>query len=322
MSFVQLTPALLVCLAYALDRLLGEPTRAHPLVAFGRLASWLEKSLHPNPTGSSAGQQKARGIAAALIAATTATVGVSAVVRLPAPWLGEGYEQSMSVLILYLCLGGRALNDAGQRIAAAIDSGTAAKAREALGHIVSRDTEWMEPPDTAVSAVESIVENGNDAVIAPLFWFLVAGVEGAVLHRVLNTLDALWGYRNERYLHFGWAAARADDWAGCIPARLTGLGYALAGSTKAAFSCWRSQARTWKSRNAGTTMAAGAGALGVRVGGQSKYHGQWQLRPTLGCGPPPAAADVRRACMLVTRATLVFLFVVLAGQLASSWLLS
>ena len=321
MAFEQLTPAVLVCLAYALDRLLGEPSRAHPLVAFGRIAHWLEKLLHSNPASSSASQQRARGVAAGLVAATVATIGVSAVVRAPALWLGEGYEQAMSVLVLYLCLGGRALDDAGQRIAAALDSGTPAKIREALGHIVSRDTEWMEPPDAAVAAVESIVENGNDAVVAPLFWFLVAGVEGAVLHRVLNTLDAMWGYRNDRYLYFGWAAARADDWAGWIPARLTGLGYVLAGSTKAAFSCWRNQVRTWKSSNAGTTMAAGAGALGVSVGGQSKYHGQWQMRPTLGCGPQPGATTVRRACSLVTRAALVFLFVVLAGQFAVSWLL-
>ncbi len=321
MPFDQLTPAVLVCLAYALDRLLGEPGRAHPLVAFGRLASWLENHLHSDSSSSSANRQRVRGTAAALIAATAATLGVSVLVRAPAPWLGDGYEQAMSVLVLYLCLGGRALNDAGRHIAAALDSGMAARARGALDHIVSRDTEWMELPDVAVAAVESIVENGNDAVIAPLFWFLVAGVEGAVLHRALNTLDAMWGYRNDRYLHFGWAAARADDWVGWIPARLTGLGYAMAGSTKAAFSCWRSQARTWKSRNAGATMAAGAGALGVSVGGRSKYHGQWQMRPTLGCGPRPEAADVRRACALVTRAALVLLFVVLAAQLAGGWLL-
>ena len=322
MSFDQLTPAVLVCLAYALDRLLGEPTRAHPLVAFGRFAAWLEKSFHSDPTSSSARRQRARGTAAVLVASAIAILGVSTAVHAPAPWLGEGYEQAMSVLVLYLCIGGRALNDAGLRIAAALDSGMAARAREALGHIVSRDTEWMEPPDAAVAAVESIVENGNDAILAPLFWFLVAGVEGAVLHRVLNTLDAMWGYRNDRYLHFGWAAARADDWAGWIPARLTGLGYVLAGSTKAAFRCWRSQARAWKSPNAGVTMAAGAGALGVSVGGQSKYHGQWQMRPTLGRGPRPGAADVRRACRLVTRAALVFLSVVVAGQFAVSRLLS
>ena len=311
-----MTPVILACLAYALDRLLGEPARAHPLVAFGRLANWFEKSLYSDPGNSSAGRQRARGIFAALGTASIATIVVSVVVRVPALKLGEGYEQAMSVLVLYLCLGGRALDDAGQQIATALDSGAPSRSREALSHIVSRDIEWMEPSNVAVAAVESIVENGNDAVMAPLFWFLVAGVEGAVLHRALNTLDAMWGYRNDRYLHFGWAAAHADDWAGWIPARLTGLGYVLAGSTRAAFSCWRSQARSWKSPNAGATMAAGAGALRVSVGGQSKYHGQWQMRPTLGCGPEPGATDVQRACALVTRAALVFLFVVLAGQLA------
>ena len=135
-----------------------------------------------------------------------------------------------------------------------------------------------------------------------------------MLYRLANTLDALWGYRTPRYLHFGWAAARLDDGLNWLPARLTALSYALVGSQPAlAWRCWREQAPFWKSPNAGPVMAAGAGALGLALGGPARYHGQWQQRPPLGEGLAPCAEDIGRAVKLVQRALWLWLAVIFIG---------
>jgi len=131
-----------------------------------------------------------------------------------------------------------------------------------------------------------------------------------VLYRAANTLDAMWGYRNERFLHFGWAAARFDDVLNLIPARLTALTYILLGHTRQGWQCWRAQAPTWYSPNAGPVMAAGAGALGVLLGGAASYHGKLKQRPTLGLQQAPAAEDIARAIALVQRS--LWLWVALA----------
>ncbi|HEX5802927.1 MAG TPA: cobalamin biosynthesis protein, partial [Azospira sp.] len=131
------------------------------------------------------------------------------------------------------------------------------------------------------------------------FWFLLLGGPGALLFRLANTLDAMWGYRNARFLRFGAAAARLDDALNYLPARLTALSYALFGATRRALACWRTQAPQWDSPNAGPVMAAGAGALQVRLGGAAVYHGQLEVRPTLGEGRPATSADIHRALALV-----------------------
>jgi len=134
-----------------------------------------------------------------------------------------------------------------------------------------------------------------------------------VLYRLANTLDAMWGYRNQRFLQFGWAAARLDDLLNLVPSRLTALGYCLCGHLRDGLRCWKTQAKTWYSPNAGPVMAAGAGALQLSLGGAAIYHGVCKERPPLGCGKPPAAADIQRACRLVQRAMLLWLACIVAG---------
>ncbi|RXE02021.1 cobalamin biosynthesis protein, partial [Xanthomonas perforans] len=159
------------------------------------------------------------------------------------------------------------------------------------------------------------LENGSDAVFAALFWGVALGAPGAVLYRLSNTLDAMWGYRTPRYVNFGWAAARIDDALNWLPARLTAATYAVLGRTRAGMRCaWR-QGRGWKSPNAGPVMAAGAGALHVRLGGPAPYHGHWQPRPALGEGAAASANSVQRALRLV-RAGVAFWL--LLGALATA----
>lgn len=286
-------------LGVGLDVAFGEPRRWHPLVGFGRLALWVEQRCHRD------GGSRSAGLAAwvLLLAAPLALVlGLRA-------WLPPGLVWLLDGAVLYFALGARSLHEHVARVRHALLHEDMAGARSALQRIVTRDCSELDARGVAGAAIESALENGNDAIFATLFWFAVAGGPGVLVHRLANTLDAMWGYRNERFLHFGWAAARADDLLNWAPARLTALSYAALGYTKLALWCWRHQARLWDSPNAGPVMAAGAGALSLRLGGPARYDGQVETRPVLGAGRTPEPRDVSRALALVASAMLLWLVV-------------
>lgn len=291
----------------ALDRLFGEPRRAHPLVGFGRLAAAIERALNRGR-----GRHARGGLAWA--AAVLPWVALSAWACTAASGVAPAAGVLLHALLLYLALGGRSLAEHGERVAADLAAGDLAAARTHVGWIVSRETAALDAEGVSRAAVESVLENGNDAVFGALFWFLLFGGPGVVLFRLANTLDAMWGYRNARFGAFGWAAARLDDVLNYVPARLTALAYALCGTTRVALRCWRTQAPAWDSPNAGPVMAAGAGALGVRLGGAAVYQGRTESRPPLGAGEPPSADSIGRALALVRRA--------LALWLALAWLVA
>jgi adenosylcobinamide-phosphate synthase len=302
--------ALLTLAAVLLDAILGEPRRWHPLVGFGKWAHNLERILN------TATNVKMRGVLAvvlavapwvALVALTTASDRVPFVARCV-----------VSVLALYFAIGHQSLRQHASSVHEALTRDDLPEARRRVGMIVSRDTGSMAGPAVASAAVESVLENGNDAVFGALFWFVVGGAPAAVLYRLVNTLDAMWGYRTPRFLHFGWAAAKFDDVLNFVPARLTALTYALIGHTKTALYCWRSQASAWESPNAGPVMAAGAGALGVGLGGGAYYHGEWEERPPLGVGPPPDAASILAALRLVWLGIIAWLLVVVAADVVQA----
>ena len=150
-----------------------------------------------------------------------------------------------------------------------------------------------------------MLENGSDAVFAAIFWALLLGPYGAVLYRAVNTLDAMWGYRNARYLNFGWAAARFDDGLNWVPARLTAVTYTALGESVRAWQAW--QSHRWYSGNAGAVMASGAGALALELGGDATYGGRVKSRPVIGSGGAPTAADIERACALVNKGVWLWL---------------
>jgi adenosylcobinamide-phosphate synthase len=288
------TVALITIAAVLIDWQLGEPRRFHPLIGFGHLATWVECRFYGSLALSPA-RRRLRGTLAVGLLLTPAVALAMAITRLPC------VSDAAAALLLYLALGHRSLHEHARPIAAALHAGNLDAARGRLGYIVSRDTATLNTTDIAKGAVESVLENGNDAVFAALFWFVAGGAPAVVAYRLANTLDALWGYRNARYLHFGWAAARLDDLLNYLPARLTALTYALMGDAPRALRCWRAQGVTWKSPNAGPVMAAGAGSLGVQLGGPAVYRGQREERPLLGAGAPPEADDIERALDLVRR---------------------
>lgn len=293
--------------AVLLDRLLGEPRRFHPLVGFGNYAVWVERRLNPGHAAPHY-HGRSRGVLAWLLAVLPCVVLVFWL------WSQPSLRFAVDVLALYFALGLQSLQEHAQRIVAPLQAGDLPTARQRVGEIVSRDTASMQPEDVARAGVESVLENGNDAVFGALFWFVLLGAPGAVLFRLANTLDAMWGYRTPRYLHFGWAAARLDDMLNYLPARLTALTYALLGKTIVALRCWRAQAPAWDSPNAGPVMAAGAGSLRLRLGGAAQYHGALEQRPGLGEGEAPQAADIMRASALVQRGVGLWLIVLaLAG---------
>ncbi|OOW05977.1 cobalamin biosynthesis protein [Pseudomonas sp. MF6396] len=294
--------ALLSVAGVALDALLGEPRRAHPLVAFGRYAGRLEQRFNAGGRG-----WRSHGVTAWFLAVVPLTLLVTVLSWLPyIGWLVE-------ILALYCALGLRSLGEHVRPVAEALRGGDLDEARRRVGYLVSRETGELDDTAVARAATESVLENGSDAVFAALFWFVVAGAPGVVLYRLSNTLDAMWGYRNERFERFGWAAARIDDLLNYIPARLVALTYAVLGRTRLALSCWRRQAPLWDSPNAGPVMAAGAGALGVELGGAAVYHGELHQRPQLGEGPPADAHAIERGWQLVCKGVWLWLLLLCVG---------
>ncbi|MCP8686505.1 adenosylcobinamide-phosphate synthase CbiB [Marinobacterium sedimentorum] len=304
-----LTTALIMLAAVLLDAWLGEPPLCwHPLVAFGRLAAWAEQRFHGR-WGQGALAQISAGAMAWLLLLLPGVV--LAWLLSGVPLLGE----LGAVLGLYWALGHRSLHDHAQPVFRALQQGEETTARDYAARIVSRDAATL---DIEKSTIESILENGNDAIFGALFWFALAGLPGVVLFRLANTLDASWGYRSPRYLYFGRASARIDDALNWLPARLTALSYALLGQTRVALRCWRAQAGACDSPNGGPVMAAGAGALGIRLGGPARYRGEWLQKPWLGQGPEPVAADIPRALTLVRRSLVLWVLVLLAAGLLNA----
>jgi adenosylcobinamide-phosphate synthase len=294
--------AMLAVAGVVVDRIFGEPADKHPLVAFGRLATRIEVKMN---TGFRA---RPAGILAWLLAVVPPVVVSALLVRV----LPFTLACAVHVALLWFALGAKSLRDHIAPIARALGRGDLPEARVLTAKVVSRDTENADEAALSRAAVESALENGNDAIFGALFWFVIAGGPGALMFRLANTLDAMWGYRTPRYLRFGWAAARFDDVLNFVPARLTAASYALLGDTRTAWRCWRTQAPLWDSPNAGPVMASGAGSLNVMLGGAAIYHGTLESRPVLGFGKTAAPRHVVAAMRLVDRTILLWLVVLLA----------
>ena len=288
---------------------MGEPQRFHPLVGFGRVASYVERLLYRGETHA----PRLCGV-----------VGWTAMIS-PLLFLGlllsllEGiWLLIVEATILYLAIGGRSLVEHAEAVYVALQREDLPLAQQQVARIVSRETDQMDRGQVSVATVESVLENGSDAIFAPLFWYLIAGLPGVLLYRGINTLDAMWGYRNSRYREYGWWSATVDDWVNWIPARLTALSYGLVGNWSHAIDAWKTQAQHCKSPNGGVVMAAGAGALQVELGGEVYYHGVRGENPRLGCCQKASAETIEQASELLSRSqwfwlVLLWLIVLVEG---------
>src|SRR5690606_1991432 len=184
-------------------------------------------------------------------------------------------------------------------------------AREKQRWMVSPDTAQLSDAEEAQARLEGLLENSLDALFGTLFWFCLGGALAAFMHRGVNTMDAMWGYKNSRFRYFGWAAARLDDALAYIPARLTALSFVLLGRyKKQALTCWRQQASACASPNGGPVMTAGAGALNIRLSERACYHGEWTIKPSMGAGNAATVADIQPAFQLIQRVLWLWLLVI------------
>lgn len=295
-------------LALLIDALLGEPSNFHPLVGFGRIANALERAC-PHKKA----QAKVAAGLGALAWALLVLLPPLGLVLLMSK-LSELANFLVSVFVVFFCIGNRALVEHARAISRPLIENDMNAARAALSKIVSRDTATLEKNAVASATVESVLENGSDAVLAPLFWFLVLGAPAALLYRLANTLDAMWGYKTERFVNFGYMAAKMDDLLNWVPARCCACLYAFVGDSRLAFRCWRDQAHLCESPNAGPVMASGSGALQVVNGGWASYQGNVKQRPLLGSGEPAAPEDIERSIRLLQIGLLIFLLVLACGE--------
>lgn len=281
-----------ILVGYLADLVLADPRRGHPVAGFGRLAEAAEAADYRD--SRTAGAAHTGVLLAGVVAAGLLTQ------RLAGPGPGAAV---LGAAATWTALGGTTLGRTAGQLADLLDAGDLDGARRVLPSLCGRDPEFLDGAGMARAACESVAENTSDAAVAPLLWAAVAGVPGVLGYRAVNTLDAMIGHRSPRYIRFGWAAARLDDIANLVPARCTALLTALCaptagGSPRAAVQAWRRDAARHPSPNAGVAEAAFAGALGVRLGGPTQYRHQLEIRPTLGGGPAPTVADLRRAVRL------------------------
>jgi adenosylcobinamide-phosphate synthase len=261
------TTALLLVPALLLDAVLGEPAwlwsrLPHPAVLMGRAVRWLDLRLNRG------GARRARGVATVIVLVMGALATGFAIRA-----LGWPFEVAAAAILLAQ----RSLVDHVAAVAQGLRTGIG-DARIMVARIVSRDTAAMDGPAVARSAIESASENLSDGVIAPAFWFLVAGLPGILVYKAVNTADSMIGYRTERYEQFGWAAARLDDVLNLVPARATALLIALTHGVTDARGIV-GDARRHRSPNAGWPEAAMARALGVALAGPRSYDGQMRDFP-------------------------------------------
>lgn len=276
------------------DAMFGDPGRRHPVAMFGSGAAALER--HSYSDSRFAGALHTTGLLVAVAVLGTVAQGTAGRRRA----LREG---ACVAAATFVALGGTSLCRIGEQMVGLLECGDVAGARRLLPSLCGRDPAVLEPAGLTRAALESIAENTSDAHVSPLVWAALGGTPAVLVYRAANTLDAMIGNRSPRYTRFGWAAARFDDLVNLGGARLTGVLVALCapvvgGSPAAVIRAWRRDADKHPSPNAGVAEASFAGALGVRLGGPTRYAYELELRPSLGDGRAPEVGDLARAVRL------------------------
>lgn len=301
--------AWIICLAVVADALLGDPPSWPHLVRYiGRAITFLEGRLRPlvsSPFGLRLG-----GVLVMLLVvggfalAAGLTLGLADVLAAPLAWL-------LALILCWQCISAGQLWREARSVLAALEGGDLGSARSRLAMIVGRDTQNLDHKGVRRAVVETVAENFNDGVVAPLLYMALFGPVGAVAYKAINTLDSMVGYRNERYRDLGWASARLDDLAGWLPARLSALLLVAACPFIGleAGEAWRAVQRdhgAHKSPNSAWPEAATAGALRVRLGGPNYYHGSLLEKPWINqAGGPTEAPQAEQCVHLMQVATIL-----------------
>jgi adenosylcobinamide-phosphate synthase len=299
--------------AMIVDALLGWPESlfarvGHPVTWLGRLITILDISCN-RPVDTPAMRRIAGVVVALGVIALAAALGWAVQAALASEWS----RIVLLGIVAWPCVALRSLYDHVAAVAHPLQAGDIAAARSAVAQIVGRDPAALDEAGIARAAIESLAENTSDGIVAPVLWGALFGLPGIVGYKAINTLDSMIGHRTARHEAFGWAAARIDDLANFIPARLTGVLFALLSARPAdAMSCMLRDANRHRSVNAGWPEAAMAGALGVRLSGPRIYHGSATDEPWLNEeARDPLAPDIGQGLRLYKRA-----MVLLAGALA------
>ena len=300
-------------IAILIDVAIGWPARlyariGHPVGGFARMISWFETRW--NHAGSSFAQRRTAGILTIAIVIGVTLIGTTVILWVTRNLLGSGAWIAIGAFAAP-GLAIRSLYDHVTPVARALEDGNLADARAHVAMIVGRDVATLDEAGVTQAAIESLAESICDGVVAPLFWLVVAGLPGLWAYKAINTADSLIGHREERWRAFGWAAARTDDIANLIPARISGVLLCLAG-----WGGWRTMWRdagNHASPNAGWPEAAMAGALGLKLAGPIAYDGVSIAKPYIGDGRADANAADLRAALGIYRRTCRLLLVIAGG---------
>lgn len=306
MRFFMNTPISSVLFAVVLDVIVGDPRSLwHPVMGIGKLIHALERKLYENEDTPAI--RKRKGILLVILACITVTALVYSILALAfsvSYWL----YFILCVYLLWTGLAGRTLKLEGLNVYHALAQNQLKEARERLSMLVSRQTELMSEDEVIKATVETVSENTSDGIVAPLFFGVLFGPCGMWLYKTVNTMDSMVGYKNERYLDFGWCAAKTDDVLNFIPARLTSwfilFSAPLEGRPfKKAAEVYRRYRNCHESPNAGHPESAAAGVLGISLGGDAIYFGQTVCKPALGeMDQEPEPSDIVKTVRMMERA--------------------
>lgn len=295
-------------LGWTLDLILGDPARLpHPVVWFGRMIAWGEHRLNHGP------HRMAKGAVLA-VSLIVMVFGLWWLVRrlTPNPWV----LLALDAVVVFYCLAGTTLIREVREVFLALDR-SLDEGRRQVARIVGRDTSQLTAQEVRTAALETLAENLSDGVIAPLFWFALLGTPGMLAYKMVNTLDSMIGYRTERYRQFGCWAARIDDVANYLPARLTALLMVLAsGRLRLLGFVWRN-GRRHASPNSGYPEAALAGILDCRFGGPHYYFGELFDKPYIGENDRPLTTADMRTAVRINRTAEILMVVIVAAVLAT-----
>ena len=311
MTLWQLT-LLSVLLGFLIDCAIGDPAwLLHPVVLIGKLISLSEKGLRRVFPKTDRGAFQAGLTMAILVPILSAGVsfGILFGLYLLSPWA----YFAMSSIMCWQCFAARCLAKEAQKVVKALETDGLEAGRKQVSMLVGRDTDELSEEQVLKATVETVAENASDGVIAPMLFMLLFGAVGGFFYMAINTMDSMVGYKNDRYLYFGRAAAKLDDAANFIPARLSALAMIAASPAlkldgRNAFRIWKRDRRKHASPNSAQTESVAAGALHIELAGPASYFGIRVEKPTLGDGDRPIErADVKRTSGLMYGASILVL---------------